>query len=46
MKKEHHPNFWTFEITSLPNVPGHYLRKYGISIARVSIGKAFEMVTR
>ena len=27
---EHYSNFWTFEIASLPNVPGHYLRKYGI----------------
>jgi hypothetical protein len=25
-----HKNFGTFEITSLRNVPGHYLRKYGI----------------
>ena len=24
------PNFCTFEIASLPNVPGHYVRKYGI----------------
>ena len=23
------PNFCTFEIASLPNVLGHYLRKYG-----------------
>ena len=27
---EHYSNFWTFEIASLPNFPGHYLRKYGI----------------
>ena len=26
---EHYSNVWTFEIASLPNVPGHYLRKYG-----------------
>ena len=26
---EHCSNFWTFEIASLPNVHGHYLRKYG-----------------
>ena len=26
---EHYSNFCTFEITSLLNVPGHYLRKYG-----------------
>ena len=25
---EHYSNFWTFEIASLPNVPGHSLRKY------------------
>ena len=24
------PNFCTFEIASLPNVPGYYVRKYGI----------------
>ena len=29
IKKEHYSNFGTFEISSLPNVPGHYLRKYG-----------------
>ena len=28
--KEHCLNFCTFEIASLDNVPGHYLRKYGI----------------
>ena len=28
IKKEHYSNFWTFEVASLPNVPGHYLRKY------------------
>ena len=27
---EHYSNFCTFEIASLVNVPGHYLRKYGI----------------
>ena len=27
---EHYSNFWTFEIASLPNVLGHYLRKYGM----------------
>ena len=26
---EHYSNFCTFEIASLVNVPGHYLRKYG-----------------
>ena len=26
---EHYSNFCTFEIASLPNVPGLYLRKYG-----------------
>ena len=30
MNKEHYSSFWTFEIASLPNVTGHYLRKYGI----------------
>ena len=30
IKKEHHSNFCTFEIASLVNVPGHYLRKYGM----------------
>ena len=29
-KKEHYSNFCAFEIASLLNVPGHYLRKYGI----------------
>ena len=29
IKKEHYSNFCTFEIVSLVNVPGHYLRKYG-----------------
>ena len=29
---EHFPNFCTFEIASLVNVQGHYLRKYGIKI--------------
>ena len=28
-KKEHYSNFCTFEIVSLLNVLGHYLRKYG-----------------
>ena len=32
VKMEHYSNFWTFEIASLPNVPGHYLRKYGTSL--------------
>ena len=32
IKKEHFSNFWTFEIASLPYVPGHYLRKYGMHI--------------
>ena len=32
-KKEHYSDFGTFEITSLVNVPGHYLRKYGKSVA-------------
>ena len=26
-KKEHYSNFCTFEIASLVNVPGHYLRR-------------------
>ena len=30
IKKEHYSNFYTFENASLVNVPGHYLRKYGI----------------
>jgi hypothetical protein len=30
MKKEHYSNFCTFEIASLVNVPGHYLRKYSM----------------
>ena len=29
IKKEHYSNFLKFEIAGLPNVPGHYLRKYG-----------------
>jgi hypothetical protein len=29
IKKEHYSNFCTFEIASLVNVLGHYLRKYG-----------------
>ena len=29
---EHYSNFWTFEIAILPNVLGHYLRKYGMYI--------------
>ena len=32
LKKERYSNFCTFEIASLPNVPRHYLRKYGIII--------------
>ena len=32
IKKEHYSNFCTFEIASLVNVPGHYLRKYGIHL--------------
>ena len=28
-KKGTFSNFWTFEIASLPNVPGHYSGKYG-----------------
>ena len=32
MKKEHYSNFCTFEIASLLNVLGNYLRKYGSSI--------------
>ena len=35
IKKEHYSNFCTFEIASLVNVPGHYLRKYGSSIDNV-----------
>ena len=30
IKKEHYSKFVTFENASLLNVPGHYLRKYGI----------------
>ena len=30
IKKEHYSNFGTVKIASLPNVPGHYLRKYGM----------------
>ena len=36
---EHYSNFWTFEIASLPNVAGHYLRKYGIYIRRFRVRK-------
>ena len=32
LKKEHYSNFCNFEIDSLVNVPGHYLRKYGMYI--------------
>ena len=34
IKKELYSNFWTFEIASLVNVSGHYLRKYGIFICK------------
>ena len=27
-------NFWTFEIASLPIVPGHYSRKFGIPVIK------------
>ena len=30
IRKEHYSNFGTFEIVSLVNVPGQYLRKYGM----------------
>ena len=30
INKEHYSIFFTFEIATLLNVPGHYLRKYGI----------------
>ena len=30
--KEHYSNFGSFEIATLLNVPGQYLRKYGIWI--------------
>ena len=30
IKKEHYSNICTFEIAFFVNVPGHYLRKYGI----------------
>ena len=30
IKKEFYSNFCTFEIVSLVNIPGYYLRKYGI----------------
>ena len=30
IKKEHYSNYCTFEIARLLNVPGHYLRKYGM----------------
>ena len=29
VKKEHYSNICSFEMTSLANVLGHYLRKYG-----------------
>ena len=41
---EHYSNFWTFEIPSLPNAPGHYLRKYGIFFKAAQILK-FEWTT-
>ena len=34
IRKEHYSNFCTFEIASLLNVPGHYLRKYGIFFSK------------
>ena len=37
IKKEHYSNYGTFEISSLVNVPGHYLRKYGIQIQMINI---------
>ena len=41
MKKEHYSNFGPFEIDSLVNVPGHYLRKYGSQFT-VETGKTAE----
>ena len=34
IKREHYSNFGTFVNPSLVNVPGHYLRKYGISVEK------------
>ena len=33
---EHYSSFCTFEIASLPNVLGHYLRKYGNYVRTVN----------
>ena len=38
IKKEHYSNFGTFEIASLLNVPGHYLRRYGIFNVKIFDG--------
>ena len=34
MKKEHYSNLCTFEIASLVNVPGNYLREYDMQLKR------------
>ena len=41
---EHYSNFGTFQIVSLPNVPGHYLRKYGIFAARKTAEMTIKMI--
>ena len=40
-KKEHYSNVCTFEIASLVNVPGHYLRKCGMYNMAVYSGITF-----
>ena len=34
-------NFWTFEIASLPIVPGHYSRKFGIPVIKKNVSLDF-----
>ena len=46
IKRELYSNFWTFEIASLPNVPGHYLKKYGIFSKKGGFWQHEEMSTR
>ena len=38
IKKKYYSNFCTFEIASLVNFPGHYLRKYGILLLMTAVG--------
>ena len=42
IKKERYSNFGTFEIASLVNVLGHYLRKYGTYVKEKYINFVFK----